>query len=139
MARETINAERIDVSMLRIFTIAIKYPSSTVYSKRMSSTTASRITEKLSAAFSPEILEVTNESSRHNVPSGSETHFKVLVVSTQFENKSLIQRHRLINHTLADELSTTVHALSIQAVTPSQYKDKPDIHETPNCMGGGGK
>ena len=46
-----------------------------------------------------------NESSGHNVPKGSETHFKVVVVSDSFDGQMLIARHRMVNEILADELS----------------------------------
>ena len=52
------------------------------------------IRHKLSTAFLPEHLQVLNESHMHNVPKGSETHFKVLVVSEKFQGKPLLQRHR---------------------------------------------
>lgn len=62
----------------------------------------------------PTHLEVINESNMHNVPKGSESHFKVVVVSMDFENLSLIKRHRMVNDVLKDELAGGVHALSIQ-------------------------
>ena len=49
--------------------------------------------------------QVINESSGHNVPKGSETHFKVVVVSDSFDGQMLIARHRMVNEILADELS----------------------------------
>ena len=48
------------------------------------------IIEKITKALSPVHLEVINESYMHNVPKGSESHFKVIVVSKEFENVSLI-------------------------------------------------
>ena len=53
---------------------------------------------------------------------GSETHFKVVIVSDSFNDKPLLQRHRLVNDALKDELATGVHALSIQ-VFPSRIQD----------------
>lgn len=50
----------------------------------------------------------------------------------------LLQRHRLVNEILADELKTGVHALSIVAKAPAQWKDEP-IENSPNCRGGFGK
>ena len=64
-----------------------------------------RITSKLEAAFSPTHLEVLNESAAHNVPRGSETHFKVIVVSEGFAGVGPLDRHRLVNGALADELA----------------------------------
>jgi len=91
---------------------------------------------KLESAFSPSFIEIINESYKHNVPKGSESHFKVVVVSTEFEGKSLIQRHRLVNQALAEELKHPIHALSIQAKTPEQWAQDSTITKTPNCLGG---
>ena len=96
----------------------------------------STIEEKLRNNFQPTHLEVVNESFKHNVPKGSESHFKVVVVSDLFENVSLLQRHRMVNKLLSEELSASIHALSIQAVTPAQWSSATAIHTTPNCMGG---
>jgi len=78
------------------------------------------ITNKLREAFSPESLEVTDESHLHEGHSGhrpgGETHFRVYIVSEAFEGKSRIERHRMINATLAAELAGPVHALAIKAL-----------------------
>lgn len=66
------------------------------------------IISKLQAAFSPTHLEVLNESASHNVPRGSETHFKVIVVSDGFAGVGPLDRHRLVNGALADELAGCV-------------------------------
>lgn len=94
------------------------------------------ITKKLTEFFKPIHLDVINESFMHNVPKGSETHFKVIIVSEMFTKKALIQRHRLVNETLKEELDTGVHAISIQAKTPEQWNSNPKVAESPNCMGG---
>jgi BolA protein len=101
------------------------------------------IKEKLTAAFVPTHLEVINESHKHNVPKDSETHFKVVVVSPQFENaKAPIQRHRLINAALVEQLKGPVHALSIVAKTPEQWQKMVEegktVEPSPNCRGGDG-
>jgi BolA-like protein 1 len=91
---------------------------------------------KLAAALQPLHLEVVNESSMHNVPRGSETHFKVLVVSPAFEGLGLVDRHRRVNDTLRDELRAGVHALSIRALTPSQWSEGQASVPSPPCLGG---
>ena len=48
----------------------------------------STVVEKLKKAFSPSHLEVINESGSHNVPAGSESHFKVIIAAKFFEQKS---------------------------------------------------
>ncbi|XP_053330294.1 bolA-like protein 1 [Spea bombifrons] len=94
------------------------------------------IRSKLSESLQPCYLEVNNESYMHAVPKGSETHFKVVVVSEMFNGKTLIQRHRLVNELLKEELAGSVHALSIQAKTPQQWEENPTVSKSPACMGG---
>ncbi|MEQ2247403.1 BolA-like protein 1 [Ilyodon furcidens] len=94
------------------------------------------IRTKLTDKFKPDHLEVHNESYMHAVPPGSETHFRVLVVSSQFVGLPLIQRHRLVNEVLKEELSSCVHALAIQAKAPEQWAMDPTLGKSPPCMGG---
>ena len=80
------------------------------------------ITQKLTDAFSPTNLKVIDESHKHAGHVGArpegETHFRVEIVAEAFGGKSLVQRHRLINQALAEELADRVHALSISAIGP---------------------
>ncbi|MGL5236711.1 MAG: BolA/IbaG family iron-sulfur metabolism protein, partial [Plesiomonas shigelloides] len=62
-----------------------------------------QIIAKLQAAFAPLHLDVINESHRHNVPAGSESHFKVVLVSDAFCGQRLLARHRAVNAALAEE------------------------------------
>jgi BolA protein len=82
------------------------------------------ITNKLREAFSPESLDVSDESHLHEGHAGhrpgGETHFRVYIVSAAFEGKSRIERHRMINSTLAAELAGSVHALAIRAQAPGE-------------------
>lgn len=94
------------------------------------------IRTKLTNALQPEHLEVHNESHMHAVPSGSESHFRVLVVSSQFEGLPLIKRHRLVNEALKEELSSCVHALAIQSKTPEDWGKNSTLAKSPPCMGG---
>ena len=77
------------------------------------------ITNKLREAFTPESLDVTDESHLHEGHAGhrpgGETHFRVYIVSRAFQGKSRVERHRMINATLAGELAGSVHALAITA------------------------
>merc|ERR1711970_979996 len=98
------------------------------------------VKSNLESNFSPTHLKIMNESYMHNVPKGSETHFKVLVVSKLFEGKTLIQRHRSVNSALSDQLSSGVHALSIVAKTPEEWsKMSEEVEPSPKCRGGFGK
>uniref|UniRef100_A0A0A9VZ93 BolA-like protein DDB_G0274169 n=1 Tax=Lygus hesperus TaxID=30085 RepID=A0A0A9VZ93_LYGHE len=98
------------------------------------------ITTKISNALKPTHLQVINESTMHNVPAGSETHFKVVVVSEEFESKMPIQRHRIVNQLLSYEIDNGVHALSIVTRTPKEWeKSDQKVEASPNCRGGFGK
>jgi BolA protein len=81
-----------------------------------------RITEKLTKAFAPERLDVVDDSHRHQGHAGhrpgGQTHFTVHIVSAAFQGKSRLDRHRMINDLLADELRGGVHALAIHAEVP---------------------
>ncbi|XP_033214654.1 bolA-like protein DDB_G0274169 [Belonocnema kinseyi] len=100
----------------------------------------SSIRRKLEEALKPIHIEVLNESYMHNVPKGSETHFKVLVVSDKFNDQPLIKRHRTVNDILKADLVSGVHALSIVAKTPDQWKESDKtVEPSPNCRGGFGK
>ncbi len=96
------------------------------------------IEDKLKAQFSPLHIEVVNESHMHNVPPGSESHFRVVLVSDIFAGKPLVQRHRAVNHSLDDELKGQVHALALHAMTPEEWFAKGgEAPESPPCLGGG--
>ena len=86
--------------------------------------TQNAITKKLREAFSPESLDVLDESHLHEGHTGhrpgGETHFRVHIVSPAFKGKSRIERHRMINAALAAELGGTVHALAIDAQAPGE-------------------
>ena len=82
-------------------------------------------------------LEVTNESDQHNVPKGSETHFKVLIVSEAFDSVSRVDRHRKVHAILEDELLCGVHALSLRTLTPAEWTVSGGVgFESPLCAGG---
>ena len=96
-----------------------------------------RIETKLNTVFDPLHLEVINESGNHNVPPGSESHFKVVIVSDRFVGVSLLKQHQMVNDTLAEELAGPVHALSIQSKTQTQWeKINGKVRDSPPCLGG---
>ncbi len=95
------------------------------------------IEQKIKTRLNPVHLEVRNESRMHNVPPGSESHFKVTVVSDLFEGKMPVARHRLLNETLAEELAGPVHALSLHTLTPAEWQAKGgQVPRSPPCLGG---
>ncbi len=99
--------------------------------------TQETIQQKIRAAFTPLHLDVINESDNHNVPAGSESHFKVVLVSKAFEGESLVARHRQVNKLLAEELQGGVHALSLHTMTPEDWFNRGGtVKESPECLGG---
>jgi BolA protein len=82
------------------------------------------IAEKLTAAFAPASLRVEDESHQHAGHAGhrpgGQTHYRVYIVAETFRGKSRIDRHRMINQTLARELVEGVHALAIHASAPGE-------------------
>jgi BolA family transcriptional regulator, general stress-responsive regulator len=97
-----------------------------------------RITEKLERQFNPVHLEVANESHMHNVPPGSESHFKVTLVSEAFAGQKLVARHRMVNQVLAEELAGGIHALALHTLDPDQWFERAgQVPDSPPCHGGG--
>ena len=95
------------------------------------------IESKLTQSLAPLHIEVLNESHQHNVPPGSESHFKVTIVSQEFEGKMLVARHRMINKLLADELAGPIHALSMHTFTEAEWTAKnAETRPSPPCLGG---
>ena len=95
------------------------------------------IERKVRDRLDPVFLSVENESHQHSVPQGSESHFKLTVVSPHFEGKTLIGRHRLLNETLAAELSGGIHALALHTYTPAEWQERSgSVPSSPPCLGG---
>lgn len=95
-----------------------------------------QIQEKL-AELTPLHLEVINESFMHSVPPNSETHFKVVIVSPQFDGKRQVARHQSVYQLLAAELAGGVHALALHTYTEDEWRarERP-APASPECLGG---
>ena len=87
---------------------------------------ANTIRQKLMSCFAPARLDIVDESHRHAGHVGArpegETHFAVTIVSAAFAGKSRVARQRLVYQTLAEELATRIHALSLTTLTPDEDK-----------------
>lgn len=96
-----------------------------------------KIAKKLADAIDLQHLNVVNESGNHNVPAGSESHFKVVMVSDSFEAMPLIARHRQVNKILSHELANDIHALAIHTYTATEWvKKNGEAPMSPPCRGG---
>lgn len=93
------------------------------------------VENKLIEAFSPEHLEVTNEShGKHS----DESHFHVVIVTSKFEGMRLLERQRSVNKLFVDESGKLIfHALRITAKTPAQWDSNPTVPTAPACSGKG--
>ena len=91
-----------------------------------------QITEIINDKLSPSVLNIINESFMHNVPTGSESHFKLIVVSDVFKDLTNVKRHQLIYRTL-NEIMDEIHALSIHAFDEKEYNANPVVIDSPNC------
>lgn len=80
--------------------------------------------EKLIVALEPTRLDILNESEQHaghrSSPGTGNSHFRMLVVSEAFAGKSRVERHRVVNEILADELSGRIHALALRTYAPGE-------------------
>ena len=96
------------------------------------------IENKITEALSPSYLTVINESYMHSVPQGSESHFKLVVVTDSFHGVPRVRRHQTVNGILKDELAGPLHALSMETLTPEEWERKGGVvRESPDCLGGG--
>jgi len=88
-------------------------------------------------ALQPRWVQVENESHKHNVPPGAQSHFKVTVVSPRFDDQPLLARHRMVNQLLAQELSSSIHALALHPLTPDEWSERGGrVADSPPCLGG---
>jgi len=51
---------------------------------------------------------------------GTQDHWEATIISSAFEGKSLIQRHRMVMGALAEEMKGPIHALTLTVKTPSE-------------------
>ena len=96
-----------------------------------------KIEQKISEALSPTHLQVINESHMHNVPPGSESHFKLVVVTDTFSGVPRVRRHQTVNGILKDELAGPIHALSMETLPMEEWERKGGVvRASPVCLGG---
>lgn len=84
-----------------------------------------RIRERLNRALQPDGLDIIDESARHAGHAGAAGgggHYIVRIVAAAFQDKTPIQRHRMVYDALGDMMQAEIHALSIQASTPDESR-----------------
>ena len=95
---------------------------------------ANLIQQKLTEAFAPSHIEVDCESHMHNVPAGSEMHFRVVLVTDAFAALRKVQRHQKVYGVLAEEMAGPIHALALHLYTPEEWAGQAPA--SPQCLGG---
>ena len=88
----------------------------------------------LRSSFAPLHLEVLNESHKHGA--GQETHFKLVVVSADFNGLRPVARHQKVYALLADEMKQGLHALALHLFTPEEWAEAGLAPDSPACRGG---
>lgn len=96
-----------------------------------------QIETKLKEALTPQYCVVENESHMHGGPA-TESHFKVTLVSPQFEGERAVRRHQRVYGLLDQELAGGVHALALHLYTPTEWQAQGSAPDSPDCRGGGG-
>jgi BolA protein len=82
------------------------------------------IRQKLTTELNPQLIEIIDNSAAHAGHAGARKgggHYHVTIVAEAFDGKSLVQRHQLIYAALADMMKDQIHALGINALTPSEH------------------
>jgi BolA protein len=80
---------------------------------------------RLEAAFTPDVLEIVDESHRHAGHAGAKDgrgHFAVRIVSNRFEGVKPLARHRMVYAALGTLMQTDIHALSLEALSPTESR-----------------
>ena len=94
-----------------------------------------RIQLKVEGEIIPQHFELINESHMHSGPA-TESHFKLIIVSEQFQGLNAVKRHQQLYGLLSDELRDGVHALALHLYTPEEWAKRQSAPASPNCLGG---
>lgn len=95
-------------------------------------TVTESILQKIKKDFSPEHLELIDESHKHS-GNRKESHFKLILSSPSFEGMNTLKRHRMVHESLKEELAGPVHALSLSLYTPEEWQEEASPLKTPDC------
>lgn len=83
-------------------------------------------------------LTVINESDQHSGPPGRESHFRVVIASTQFDGVSRVKAHRMVQAPLKHLFDQGLHALAIETQKSDEFKARGgQSFDSPACSGGG--
>ena len=85
---------------------------------------AARMQAALAAAFTPERLEINDDSAQHaghaGAGPGGQTHYSVYLVAPAFAGMNRVARSRAVHAALADEFAAGLHALALILRSPAE-------------------
>lgn len=99
------------------------------------STRLGRLKQALEQTFEPTHLHIENESHNHGGP-GSETHYKVVLVSQAFAGVRPVARHQRVYAVTQPEMAAGLHALALHTYTPEEWAATGQAPDSPACRGG---
>lgn len=97
-------------------------------------TTGQQLEQKLQS-LAPMFLHIENESHMHS-GTATDSHFKVTLVSPNFNGVRTVPRHQKVYGLLAEELQGPVHALALHLYSPEEWQSMEQVPASPNCLGG---
>ncbi|KZZ58644.1 transcriptional regulator BolA [Oleiphilus sp. HI0125] len=99
-----------------------------------------KLKTSLAEAFNIDYMLLENESHMHSVPENSETHFKLVLVSDDFDGKRKVARHQAVYSAVNTEMQSGLHALALHLYTNTEWAELDNKQlASPNCMGGSKK
>lgn len=100
-------------------------------------TVAATIEQRVRESFAVEFFDLLNESQQHAGPA-TDSHFKLTIISQEFEGQRLVKRHQRIYELMRDLMQGPVHALSLHLFTPAEWEAKEqEVADSPSCRGVG--
>lgn len=101
-------------------------------------TIEAELRSRIQEAFPQAQVLLENESYKHNVPDGSETHFVMTLVADEFDAMPRVKRHQAVYGLVSDLLEGPVHALALHLYSPQQWVQRhQQSPNSPECLGGG--
>lgn len=100
-------------------------------------TVAEIIEQRVRDSFAVEYFNLLNESHQHAGPA-TDSHFKLTIISQDFEGQRLIKRHQGVYGLMQDLMQEPIHALSLHLFTPAEWEAKERaVADSPDCRGVG--
>lgn len=82
-----------------------------------------------------EQCELEDESHQHAGRKGMESHFKLFLVTGDFEGMNRVQRHRKVQTLLEAEFEGGLHAFTMRLLTPQEFEAQESEFKSPDCQG----